>query len=156
VSKIFDDGWARRFGFASGSGEPVVGDVLGGHGWDGELPVVDPADSIGAALKLMRATGSTHLAVSSAPPPVRFAEIVGTVAETTLTERVAQGQVRLTDSIATHMSAVLPTVGRGQSVAETARTVAGAGAALVLDGGLPCGIVTPRDIVAALELPTPA
>lgn len=157
VSKVFDEKWALRFGFTTASGTgPVIGDLLAGDGSPAELPVIDPADSVATALKQMRTAGVTHLAVASAPAPVRFAEIVGTVDETTLAERVARGQVRLTDPVAEHMSAVLPPVGSGQPVAETADVVVGAGAALVLDGGWPRGIVTPRDIVSVLELPNPA
>jgi cystathionine beta-synthase len=151
LSKMFDEDWVRRFGFATRLGsELLVGELLPQEG-EPSLPVVDPGDSIAGALKLMRATGVTHLAVTAASAPVRLAEIVGTVSETALAERVGHGRVSLTDSVAEYMSAVLPTVGCGQSVTEVAGIVVDAGAALVLDGGLPSGIVTPHDIVSALE-----
>ncbi|MBV9728139.1 MAG: hypothetical protein JO309_01750, partial [Pseudonocardiales bacterium] len=97
--------------------------------------------------------GVRYLPVSSAPPPVRLAEITGTVDETTLTARFEQGRAQLTDTVGGHMSAVLPVVGWGQWIAEVADTVAAAGAALVADGGIPRGIVTAHDVTAMLTAP---
>ncbi|HEX4706070.1 MAG TPA: pyridoxal-phosphate dependent enzyme, partial [Pseudonocardiaceae bacterium] len=143
LSKIFDDDWLRRFGFADRTDDgPLVGDVLTGAG----LPVAAPVRTVAEALAILHANGARYLPVSAAPPPVRLAEIVGTVTEPALAALVAGG--RGADPVGSHLGPVLPMVGRGQSVAEIADTLA-AGAAIVLDGGLPVALLTIPDLMAA-------
>jgi cystathionine beta-synthase len=157
LSKIFNDDWVYRYGFERQPGDgPRVGDLFTRGAAAEEalrLPVTDPQESIEGAVKLMRATGTGHLPVSAAPPPVRLAEIVGTVAEPVLAERAARGQVGAADSVEAHMSAPLPVVGWGQLAAEAVETIVPAGAALVVDGGLPCGVVSAPDVVSLLDRP---
>jgi cystathionine beta-synthase len=152
LSKIFDDDWVRRLGFETQPGAGArIGDLLTRGGAVPELPVVDPQESVEGALKLMRALGTGHLPVSAAPPPVRLAEIVGSVTESGLAAEVARGDVRPSDAVAEHMSEPLPTVGWGQLAADTVGTIGHAGAAVVLDGGLPRGLVDVKDVLSLLE-----
>ncbi|WP_018348303.1 cystathionine beta-synthase [Longispora albida] len=143
LSKIFDDGWVRRFGFEAEPGEGTrLGDVAR------ELVTVDPQESIAGAIKVMRTTGLSHLPVSAAPPPVRLAEITGTVSEAGLAEGLATGSIQLTDPVAAHMTAQLPVAGCGQLASTAAALVTEHGAVLAVDGGLPAGLVTLRDLLA--------
>jgi cystathionine beta-synthase len=142
LSKIFDDGWVQRCGFEDEPGDGVrIGDLIAP-----ELPVAAPGESVEVAAKLMHATGSGHLPVSSAPPPVRLAEIVGSVNASAL------GRACPEDTVADHMTDPLPTVGWGQLAAGAAPDIAHAGAAVVLDGGLPRGLVGAHDVLPLLDL----
>jgi len=154
LSKIFDEDWLRRFGFLTRSdGGRSVGELIATTVSRVGLPVVAADQTVADALEIMRVAGVRYLPVSSAPHPVRLAEITGTVDEATLAARFEQGRAQLTDTVGGHMSEVLPVVGWGQWIAEVADTVAAAGAALVADGGIPRGIVTAHDVTAMLTAP---
>jgi len=154
LSKIFDEAWLRRFGFLTRSdGGRSVGELIATTVSRVGLPVVAADQTVADALEIMRVAGVRYLPVSSAPPPVRLAEITGTVDETTLTARFEQGRAQLTDTVGGHMSAVLPVVGWGQWITEVADTIAAAGAAMVADGGIPRGIITTHDVTAMLMAP---
>jgi cystathionine beta-synthase len=149
LSKIFNDDWLRRFGFADRTDDgPLVGDVVAGA----DLPVVAPDRTVAGALAILRATGARYLPVAAAPSPVRLAEIVGTVAEPALAALADGG--RGADPVAAHLAPALPPVGRGQSLAEVVDTLTGTGAALVLDGGLPTAVITATELMAAFLQPS--
>jgi cystathionine beta-synthase len=101
---------------------------------------------VNEALALLRARGFEYLPVSAAPRPVRLAEVVGTVHEPALAALVALGRGR--DAVGIHCGPALPIVGRGQLASEIANVLDGAGAALVLDGGLPAAVITGADLLA--------
>jgi cystathionine beta-synthase len=154
LTKIFNDEWLQRGGFEVQQGAgPRVGDLLCGGGNADGLVLVDPQESVAGAVKLMHGAGVRHLAVSAAHPPVRLAEIVGTVAEETLAGQIAHGQVQAGDAVKEHMSAPMPTVGHGQLIADVIGTITDTGAALVLDGGMPCGVISTYDVVSLFEGP---
>jgi cystathionine beta-synthase len=147
LSKIFNDDWVFQHGFEDPQGTgPRVGDLLE-HG----LIVVDPAESLRVAAKAMHASGLTHLPVSSARAPVRLAEILGTLTEESLARRAIHGRIGDDDAVADHMGPPLPIVGRGQYVRDIIDTIRPGGAALVLDQGLPCGVIGWREIAAVVS-----
>jgi cystathionine beta-synthase len=111
---------------------------------------VDPRETVANAVKLMRDRGLDHLLVSAAQPPVRLPEILGVLTGSGLAERLAHGPVGPGDEVAAHMSAPPPHVGVGQPAAEAAAVLGRADVAVVVDGGLPCGVVTARDLLSLL------
>lgn len=150
LSKLFNDEWLVRFGFESQDGAGArVGELLAAT--DHQFSIVDPQESVAGAIKLMRALGLSHLPVSAAPPPIRLAEVIGTVSELGLAQALAEGRISGGDPVRAHMSAPLPAVGSGQLISDAMSTVVSAGAALVVDGGLPCAVLTPRDLVSLLD-----
>lgn len=149
LSKIFDEEWIARFGFAVEGARPHAGDLLGKVP---ELIVVNPDESVAGAVKLMRKTLRSHLPVASAPMPLRLAEIIGTVSESGLSTALATGAVNPSDPVSGCMDPVLPLVGRSQPLTEVAKAIAETGAALVLDLGLPIAVVTSRDVVTHLAI----
>ena len=66
---------------------------------------------------------------------------------------LAADRSRPTDPVSEHMSAPLPTVGSGQLLAEAAPAIRQAGAALVVDGGLPCAVFVASDVMSLLDRP---
>lgn len=151
LSKIFNDVWLRRMGFEDQPGSGArVGDLLVGTDSGSRLPLVDPGETIAAALKLMHLAGTGYLAVSAAVPPVRLAEITGTLTQADLAGLIAAGQAQPGDRVGTHMSPPLPAVGVGELLAAATDTIKRSGAVLVLDGGLPQALVSATDVVALL------
>jgi cystathionine beta-synthase len=163
LSKVFDDGWMRRHGFlgSTGTGVPLA-DVhaAGGREVGGPL-VVRPGDTVRHALRLMRAERVTHLPVVRADPPVRLAEIVGSVSIRSLLPRLLAGQVDaeigpVDAEIGQVMDGPLPIAGIGQHVDEVAGALADQGAVALLDNGVLHGVVTGPDVLAHLTAPPAA
>jgi cystathionine beta-synthase len=146
LTTIFDDDWLAGHGFTEpADGVPVAAAV------GRDLPVLAPQEQLGTALRRMRDTRTSHLAISPATPPVRLPEIVGFVAAHDLAVRVATGRARLDAPVAEHLIAALPTVGWGEQLDTAAARIAEHGACLVLRDGLPVAILTATDMAAALE-----
>ncbi len=151
LSKVFDDDWLARLGLAAPeTDEPRVGDVLSHVAGRAGLVPVSPDDTVANAVKTLTELMVRQLVVSRATPPLRLAEVAGTVTEASLATALAQGRARLDDPVSAHMSAPLPYVGVGQPVTAALAVARDAGAALILDGGLPCGILTAAEILAYL------
>lgn len=147
VSKIFNDAWLRRMGFETQPGSGVrAGELLPDSG----LPLVDPGETIAGALKLMTSAGTACLAVSAAPPPVRLPEIAGILAQADLASLIAAGQAQPGDLVGAHMLPPPPVVGSGELLAETTDIIKRSGFALVVDGGLPRGLISATDIASLL------
>ncbi|GAA2952956.1 cystathionine beta-synthase [Kitasatospora cinereorecta] len=153
LSKIFDDAWTERFGFADQPGEGArVSDLLDRQSPRRELVFVGPHESVTAAVKLMRERNLTHLLVASAPPPVRLPEIQGVLTPAALARSLARGAVGPDDQVADHMEPPPPPAGTGRLAADVLATLADAGAtaAVAVAGGLPVGLVTEADVLALL------
>lgn len=148
LSKIYDENWLRRFGFADhpDSDGRTVGDLVRLCPQDEGVAAVPPDHTVDEALALLHAGGLEYLPVSAAPRPVRLAEVVGTVHEPALAALAATGRGR--DAVGTHCGPALPIVGKGQLVSEITSVLNGIGAALVLDGGLPAAVITGADLLA--------
>lgn len=150
LSKLFDDDWLVRYGFAgSAPGLPRVVDVLDGGGSQ-PLVWVTPRETLAGAVAVMREHGVAYLPVFDAEPPIRAAEVAGTLAEETLADALARGRASVNDSVASLMSPPLPFVGAAQDLSEATAVVADAGAALVLDAGIVRGVLTAQRVVDGL------
>ncbi len=154
LSKIFNESWLARFGLSdAAAADPCVGDALApDRQWE-DLPGVASEETISGAVALMGQLGLTCLPVFDAEPPVRAAEVLGTVDERGLAQALAEERVHPLDPVASALSPPLPFVGAGQPLAEAGSVVAQAGAALVLDGGIVRGLVTSDDLVSFLVHP---
>ncbi|WP_430542715.1 pyridoxal-phosphate dependent enzyme [Streptomyces iconiensis] len=146
LTTIFDDDWLAGRGFTEPADGVPVAAAIGP-----DLPVLQPQEQLGSALRRMRGTRAGHMAVSVAAPPIRLPEIVGFVSEHDIAVRVATGQARLDAPVAEHLIDPLPTVGWGQQLDTAAARIAEHGACVVLRDGLPVAILTATDMAAALE-----
>jgi len=145
VSKIFDDGWMARHGlFEPAADGPRVRDAD-----YAELNAIDPGESVAGAAKLLRTTGRGLAVVTAANRP-RLAEIAGTVTEAGLAAALSAGRVTTGDPVIACLEPVLPLVGRDQPLSQILPVLHEAGAGLVMDGGLPAGVLTARDALACL------
>ncbi|MFC5830494.1 cystathionine beta-synthase [Nonomuraea insulae] len=152
LSKIFNDDWMADYGFLTTSTEEgLVGDVLARKrpGLP-EFVHVHPHESVGTAIAIMREYSVSQLPVMKEEPPVMAAEVVGSIVERDLLEALYHGRLSSDDSIADHMSAPLPTIGSGEPVSRAVEALEKADAAVVLEDGKPCGLLTRQDLLAFL------
>lgn len=150
LSKVFNDEWMASYGFIHAEGR-TVGDVLRAKG--GELPPLlhtHPTETVRDAIDILREFGVSQLPVVRAEPPIMAAEVVGSVMERDLLDRLFAGAAALADPVERHMSAPLPQVGAGESIDAAVRAMEHADAALVLDGGRPIGVLSRQDVLAFL------
>ncbi|ROO82774.1 cystathionine beta-synthase [Actinocorallia herbida] len=152
LSKIFNDDWMRDYGFLSAtSDEATVGDVLATKG--DELPEfvhAHPHETVHSVIELMREYEVSHIPVMKEEPPVMAAEVVGSISEKDLLSLLVAGKARPEDPLSRHMSAPLPTLGSGDSMARAVEVLERNGAAVVLVDGKPKGMLTRQDLLTYL------
>ena len=151
LSKVFNDEWLASYGFLQTSTERTVGDVLRSKG-DGipELVHTHPQETVREAIDILREYGVSQLPVVRAEPPVKVAEVVGSVVERDLLDALFAGRAHLADPVEKHMSAALPLIGAGEPVSIAVEALEKADAAIVVEDGLPTGVVTRQDLLVYL------
>ena len=147
VSKIFNDDWMARRGFSVAATGPLLDRYR-----PGEVAWLHPDDTIRAALTLLREHRLPAAPVTTAGPPVRMAEVLGTIRGQCLNQRLASDGADLDDPVGEHVGPPPAFVGIGQSPAAAA--IAAGDIALVLDGGIVCGVVTRDELLAPLKAKT--
>ena len=151
LSKVFNDDWLASYGFLKTSGERTVGDVL--HSKSGELPRLvhtHPQETVREAIDILREYAVSQLPVVKAEPPVKVAEVVGSVSERDLLDALFAGTAALADPVERHMGASLPLVGAGEPVAVAVESLEHADAVIVVEDGLPTGVLTRQDLLGYL------
>jgi cystathionine beta-synthase len=152
LSKIFSDDWMSDFGFlTSGDSSQTVKEVLTRKG--AQLPEfvhVHPNETVREAIDILREYAVSQMPVVRAEPPVMAAEVVGSVVERDLLDKLFNGKARLADPLERHMSPALPMIGAGEPVDAAVAALQDADAAVVLDDGRPVGIVTRQDLLGFL------
>ena len=153
ISKVFNDDWLAKYGFLTRDGETTVGDVLQAKGSEASLPEfihVHPTETIRDAVDILREFGVSQAPVVKAEPPVMAGEVVGSVREKDLLDALFSGTVTLSDPVSAHMSAPLPFVGAGETVAQAIASMVDSDAVIVTHDGKPVGIVSRQDVLGHL------
>jgi cystathionine beta-synthase len=158
LSKIFDDRWMADYGFLdTGPDERSVGAVFEAKraasrsgGSRPDLVHVHPHETVGAAIEILREYDVSHVPVVRAEPPVKVAEVVGSVGEHDLLRRLVSGEATLDDPLDGLMSPPLPLVGTGEPMTELVAALERTPAVLVLDEGSPIGVLTSQDVLGFL------
>ncbi len=155
LSKVFNDDWLARYGFATGDGQEreaqTVGEVLRGKA--GPMPALvhtHPTETIAEAVQILQEYGVSQMPVVNAEPPVVAAEVAGSVSERHLMEALYAGTARLADTVGQHMSPGLPSLGSGEPVTAALAILERADAVLVHDDGKPVGVLTRQDLLTHL------
>lgn len=156
LSKIFNDGWMRSYGFNEVEDGDTVADVLatrGGRQGDGipDLVHAHPTDTVLEAIGMMTEYDVSQLVVLSAEPPVMMGEVVGAVDEKGLLDLLFRGEAKPTDAVAEHVGARLPLVGIHAPIAQARAALAATDALLVTEGGKPHTVLTRQDLLAYLS-----
>jgi cystathionine beta-synthase len=155
LSKVFNDDWMADYGFlTSESAEPRIGDVLESkHGPHGPLPKfvhTHPHETVHAVVQILREFDVSQIPVLKEEPPVMAAEVVGSITERDLLDALLTGRAAPDQPVSAHMSAPLPMIGSGEPLSAAVAALERAGAAVVLVGGKPTGMITRQDVLAFL------
>jgi cystathionine beta-synthase len=148
LSKVFNDDWMASYGFLTTSAERTVGDVL--HSKSGDLPQLvhtHPQETVREAIDILREYGVSQLPVVRAEPPVKVAEVVGSVSERDLLDALFAGTAALADPVEKHMAAALPLVGAGEPVDVARHALEDVDAVMVVEDGKPVGVLTRHDLL---------
>ena len=156
LSKFYDDNWMIQYGFMERRApSPTVDEVIrfkvGEDSGVPELVVVDAHKKVGAAIDLMQRYGISQLPVVRAEPVDDLTDIVGSLQERSLLDRVFRNPDALNDDVAVAMQPPLATVDATVSVDEVFTELTGAGAAVVVArAGSPVAILTRSDLLEFL------
>ncbi|MDX6245273.1 MAG: cystathionine beta-synthase [Frankiales bacterium] len=152
LSKIFNDDWMADYGFVTPDRtNPVVADVLGHKGLQmPEFVHVHPEETVGQAIETLREYNVSQMPVVKEEPPVKAAEVVGSVVERHLLDELFHDRARLDSRLGDHMSPRLPMIGAGEAVGAAMAALELADAVVVLDDGLPVGVITRQDLLGFL------
>ena len=153
MGKIFNDGWMKSYGFLPGNEqEASVHDVLATK--SGALPDLvhtHPGETVLDAIGILNEYGVSYLPVLSQEPPVVLGEVMGSVDERSLTEKLFRGEAKPTDPVSAHLGEKLPLIGAGESVAAARERLQESDAVMVTRDGAPVGILTRHDLLSYLS-----
>jgi cystathionine beta-synthase len=120
LSKIFDDNWMLEHGFLERHGPPdTVEHVLAfKHAENGvpDLIVCESHQKLGAAIELMQRYGISQLPVVRNAPAETLADMIGSLNERVLLDRVFRNPDSLGEEVAVVMQPPLPAVDLGDTV----------------------------------------
>jgi cystathionine beta-synthase len=156
LSKIFDDNWMIQYGFMERRApSPTVEAVLRfKHSEEVDVPdlvTIDAHKKVGAAIDLMHRYGISQLPVVRHEPAEALTDIVGSIQERSLLDRVFKNPDALNDDIAVAMQPPLATVDVRASLDEVFADLSGPNAAVVVgSNGRPAAILTRSDLLEFL------
>ncbi|HEX3453908.1 MAG TPA: pyridoxal-phosphate dependent enzyme, partial [Gaiellaceae bacterium] len=155
LSKIFDDNWMLEHGFLERRGPaPTIAEVLSYKARNGGLPdlvVCDSHEKVGAAIELMQRYGISQLPVVRHDPVESLADVIGSLNERGLLDRVFRDPDSLGEDVAAAMGPPLPAVDAGDSLDDVFGDLSGGGAAVVVvRSGVPLAVLTRSDLLEYL------
>ncbi len=155
LSKFYDDNWMLQYGLLErATPPPAVEEVLRFRRADQDVPdlvTIGSHEKVGAAIDLMQRYGISQLPVVRGEPLGSLADVVGSLQERGLLERVFRNADALNEDVAVAMQPPLPVVEGDASVDEVYEALSGgSGAVVVVSAGLPTGILTRSDLLEFL------
>jgi cystathionine beta-synthase len=156
LSKFYDDNWMIQYGFMERtSPPPTIEEVLRfKHDEDTELPdlvTIDSAKKVGAAIELMQRYGISQLPVVRHGTADSVTDIVGSIQERSLLDRVFKNPDALNEDVAIAMQPPLASVDVRDSLDDVFADLSGPSAAVVVGvGGAPAAILTRSDLLEYL------
>ena len=156
LSKFFDDNWMIQYGLLERTTpQPSVDEVLRFRRVDREVPefvTIGSHEKVGAAIEAMRRYGISQLPVVRDEPVDSLADVVGSLQERELLERVFRTPDALNEDVAVAMQPPLPAVDADASVDQVYEGLSGgSGAVVVVSEGRPSGILTRSDLLEFLS-----
>src|SRR6187401_2837779 len=156
LSKFYDDNWMIQYGFMERRAPaPTVDEVLRFKRSEEtdvpELVVVEAHEKVGSAIDLLQRYGISQLPVVRSRPADALTDIVGSLQERSLLDRVFRNPDALNDDVAVAMQPPLATVDAAASVDEVFAELTGSGGAVVVGrAGKPVAIITRSDLLEFL------
>ena len=155
LSKFYDDNWMIQYGFLERTTPPpAVEEVLRfrrvGHDVP-DLVTVGSHEKVGAAIEAMQEYGISQIPVVRNDEADSLADVVGSLQERALLDRVFRNPDALNEDVAVAMQPPLPAVDAQASLDDVYEGLSGpSGAVVVARGGRPTGILTRSDLLEFL------
>jgi len=156
LSKFYDDNWLREYGIVERHAPaPTIEEVLAfKHRGEDEVPeliYVESHRKVGEAVDLMHRYGISQIPVIRHEPAHSLADVIGSIQERGLLERVLRNPDTLNEEVAAAMDPPLRAVEMVESV-DTVFTdlEAGNSAVIVASQGQPVGVLTRSDLLEFL------
>ena len=156
LSKVYDDNWLLEHGFLErAAAQPTIEEVLAFKQGEGrelpELVLIESHEKVGQAIELMQRYGISQIPVVRHEPAESLADIVGSIRERGLLERVFLNQGAMSEDVSGAMEPPLPAV----EIKDTVDTVfadlsSGSPAVVVAREGRPAGVLTRADLLEYL------
>jgi cystathionine beta-synthase len=156
LSKFYDDNWLLEHGFLERRAPaPTIEEVLAFKRQEEpdvpQLITVQSHQKIGEAIELMQRYAISQIPVVRHDGVESLADVVGSIRERGLLERVFRNQDALSEDVAAAMEPPFPAVEIGESVDTVfADLSAGNPAVVVARGGRPVGVLTRADLLEYL------
>jgi cystathionine beta-synthase len=155
LSKVYDDNWLLEHGFLERGAPATIEEVLAfKRRQDPEVPelvTVQSHQRVGEAVDLMQRYGISQIPVLRHESADSLADLVGSIRERGLFERVFRSPDSLEEEVAAAMEPPLPAVEIGESVDTVfADLSAGNPAVVVASNGKPVGVLSRADLLEYL------
>jgi cystathionine beta-synthase len=154
LSKFFNDNYMLEYGFLERTAPvPTVIQVLHTkHGAEvPELVTIEAHHKVGEAIELMQRYSISQLPVVRTQPPESLADVVGSLHDRGLLDRVFKNPDALNDNVAEAMGPPLAAVDASDSLDRVfADLTAGSPAVVVVRHGRPSGMLTRSDLLEYL------
>jgi cystathionine beta-synthase len=154
LSKFYDDNWMIQYGLLERATPPAVEEILRFRRADHDVPdlvTIGSHEKVGAAIDLMQRYGISQLPVVRGELADSLADVVGSLQERGLLERVFRNADALNEDVAVAMQPPLPAVDAHASVNQVYEALSGgSGAVVVVSAGRPAGILTRSDLLEFL------
>ena len=156
LSKIYSDAWMAEYGFLE---RPVrqarIAEVLQEkrrvETGIPDLVVVPEAEKVGRAIDTLQEYGISQLPVAESSSPDEVSEIIGSIHERTLLDKVFRDPGLIDSTVGEIMDEPLPVVRSTAGVEEMFRGLSGGAEALIVaDGARPTGVLTRADLLEFL------
>ena len=156
LSKIYNEAWMLDHGFVDRPGTAArIGEVLAEkkeHGGDiPDLVAVPSTEKVGRAIDILQEYGISQLPVAKSDSPDDIGEIVGSIHERSLLDRVFRDRDAIGRDVIEVMDGPLPVLQASDGVEEMFAGLArGAEAVVVAEGGKPEGVLSRTDLLEFL------
>jgi cystathionine beta-synthase len=156
LSKLYNDSWMVANGFMERPGTQArIGQVLGlKQQAEPHLPdliAIEAHAKVGRAIEVLQSFGISQLPVAKSDRPDDLTEIVGSIEERGLLDRVYRDNDSLQRDVVEVMEAPLPVVQATAGVEEMFADLSrGAEAVVVVDGARPVGVLSRADLLEFL------
>ena len=156
LSKFFDDNWMLQYGFLERRARATVDEVLRfKRGEEHELPdlvTIEANKKVSAAIDLMQRYSISQLPVVRQSPPDSLSDVIGSLQEVGLLERVFKNADALNEDIAVVMGPPLASVDVSESLDQVYSDLSGRSSAVVVaSAGRPAAILTRSDLLDYLH-----
>jgi cystathionine beta-synthase len=156
LSKVYDDNWLLEHGFLERRAPAArIEEVLAFKRAEEpdvpELVLIEAHQKVGEAIELMQRYGISQIPVVRNEPADSLADVIGSIRERGLLDRVFRNQEALADDVTTAMEPPLPAVEIRESVDTVFTDLSGGSPAVVVArSGRPVGVLTRADLLEYL------